>query len=45
MEQSESDERNESTEGVEENEVGIAFSLFNLLILFIGDSYRRSTRK
>ena len=45
MEQSESDERNEPTEGVEENEVGIAFSLFNLLILFVGDTYRRSIRK
>lgn len=45
MEQSESDERNDPTEGVVENEVGIAFSLFNLLILFVGDTYRRSIRK
>ena len=45
MEQSESDERNDPTEGVVENEVGIAFSLFNLLTLFVGDTYRRSIRK
>ena len=45
MEQSESDERNDPTEGVVENEVGIVFSLINLLTLFIGDTCRRSARK